>query len=307
MILIVTYRQDYTADFLINKLNEQGKQFLRFNTEEVEKYSYASTSETAYSFYINGIKDFKGVWFRRLKLPDLDIEEPIASYLATEYEFLFSNFLRNIDSQRWMSTPDALHRAENKTIQLKLACNLGFQIPDTLITNQKAFVKEFAKKHEKCGVIIKPIFSGRMESVSDIQLIYTSEVDTFHLNAIHDYDLTPCIFQEKIHKEYELRVTVVGNDVFAARVNSQENEKTKIDWRKERLIFTPYALPKKLADICVQLTKKLDLSFGAIDLIKSTDGNYYFLEINPNGQWAWIEMDTGMLISEAIIKFLYGQ
>ena len=306
MILIVTYKEDYTADFLINKLNEQGKKFLRLNTEDIEKYTYESKNETDFFFQINNIETFDGVWFRRLKLPELNAEPSIAAYLASEYEFLFSNILRNIDSKRWMSQPDALHRAENKTVQLKLAQSIGFNIPNTLVTNNKILVKEFAEKHKQSGIVIKPLFSGRIESASDLQLIYTSELDQNHLDLIENFDLTPCIFQEKIPKEYELRVTVVGKDVFAARVNSQENEKTKVDWRRERLAFTPYSLSSDLADKCVNLIHALNTSFGAIDLIKSTDDKYYFLENNPNGQWAWIEMDTGILISQAIINFLNG-
>jgi len=116
--------------------------------------------------------------------------------------------------------------------------------------------------------------------------------------------LTPSIFQEYIEKDYELRITVVGERVFSAKVESQHNEKTKIDWRKEKLKFTEYKLPDAISKKCVLLLKTLDLNFGAIDLIKTKSGEYIFLEINPNGQWAWIEFDTKLEISEAIISFL---
>lgn len=305
MILIVTYKEDYTADFLINKLNEQKKKFLRLNTENIETYSYDWISNPDSSFRINGFTSFNGVWFRRLKLPDFNSDLVINEYLATEYDFLFSNLLRNIEAKNWMSLPDSLYRAENKVVQLKAAELLGFNVPNTLVTNTKKLVSKFKEEHENSGIIIKPLFSGRIESNSGVQIIYTNEIDDTHLRAIEDYDLTPCIFQKKVAKEYELRVTVIGDKVFAAKVNSQENAKTKIDWRRERLDFTAYLLPEDLKSRCVSLVRSLNLNFGAIDLIKSTDGNYYFLEINPNGQWAWIEMDTGMLISQAIIDFLY--
>lgn len=306
MILIITYKEDYTADFLIEKLNRQGKKYLRLNTEEIDKHIYELTNQKDFSFLIDGIGTFNGIWFRRLKLPDFQTELPIAAYLASEYDFLFSNLLRNIHAKHWMSAPDALYRAENKIIQLKLANALGFNVPDTLLTNNKKRVKEFVTDNELSGVVIKPLFSGRIESESHVSLIYTNELDNARLNSLERFDLTPCIFQKKILKEYEVRVTIIGNKIFAARVNSQEYEETKIDWRRERLKFVPYNLPYAIANKCIDLVDALNISFGAIDLIKSTDGNYYFLEINPNGQWAWIEIDTGMLISQAIIDFLYG-
>lgn len=307
MILIVTYKEDYTVDFLVTKLNEQKKQFIRLNTEEIEKYSYDWFNHSDASFRINEVKDFEGVWFRRLKLPEFNTDATISDYLATEYEFLFSNLLRNINARYWMSQPDALYRAENKIVQLKAAESLHFNIPATLLSNNKILVKEFEEKHSSSGIIIKPLFSGRIELSEGVQLIYTNEVDKGHLNTLDEYDLTPCIFQKKIAKDYELRVTVVGKRVFAAKVNSQEHEKTKIDWRRQRLNFEAYTLPDDLKNMCIRLVQSLDINFGAIDMIKSTDGSYYFLEINPNGQWAWIEIDTGMSISQAIIDFLYGE
>ncbi|WP_345005774.1 hypothetical protein [Snuella lapsa] len=111
------------------------------------------------------------------------------------------------------------------------------------------------------------------------------------------------IFQNEISKEYELRVTVVNGKIFAAKIDSQSNDNTKLDWRKGRLKFSRYRLPQHIEEMCLRITSKLNLNFGAIDLIK-TKNNYVFLEINPNGQWVWIENDTGLNISDEIINFL---
>mgnify|MGYP005827328847 CR=1 FL=1 len=97
---------------------------------------------------------------------------------------------------------------------------------------------------------------------------------------------------------------VVGDKIFSAKVNSQKNKNTLIDWRKEKNPFVEYALPSEIEQKCIQLTRKLNISFGAIDLVRDKDGNYIFLEINPNGQWAWIEIETGLKISDEIIDFL---
>ncbi|MNE53265.1 Ribosomal protein S6--L-glutamate ligase [compost metagenome] len=116
--------------------------------------------------------------------------------------------------------------------------------------------------------------------------------------------MTPCIYQELIEKEFEVRVTVVGEKVFSASIDSQSDNDTKIDWRKKKLVFTKVELPFEIEYLCIEIVKKLNLLFGAIDLIKDKNGNYIFLEINPNGQWAWIETQTGIEISDAIINEL---
>lgn len=97
---------------------------------------------------------------------------------------------------------------------------------------------------------------------------------------------------------------MVGNKIFSAKVDSQKLEETKIDWRKRKIPFQPYLLPNEISEKCLALTQKLNLSFGAIDIIRSKSGEYIFLEINPNGQWAWLETEAGLKISDEIINFL---
>lgn len=101
-----------------------------------------------------------------------------------------------------------------------------------------------------------------------------------------------------------MRITVVSNKVFSAKVDSQKLDKTKTDWRKEKIPFEKYLLPNDIEKKCVELLQKLNLSFGAIDMIRNSNGKYVFLEINPNGQWAWLDMETDLNISDEIINYL---
>lgn len=305
MILIITHKSDYTADYLINKLNENSIPYYRLNCEDIPNINYTLTHSKGFNLEINGITNFHSVWFRRTKLPDLndikDIQE--RAYIANEFDALLTNFYYTIKADKWLSFPENIYKAENKVYQLKTATSLGFKVPDTLITNNIVELKEFSQ-HCNYDVIIKPLNHGRVVYEEEIKLIYTNKLKKEHIENLSNFSLTPSIYQRYIEKEYEIRVTVVGNKVFSAKVNSQENEKTKVDWRRKKLTFSPYTLPHNIEVMCVNLLQKLDISFGAIDLIKSVDGEYYFLEINPNGQWAWIEIDTKVKISEAIINFL---
>jgi len=302
MILIITHKLDFTADFLINKLNQQNIAYRRFNCEDVLTNDFSFSYNPHFNYSFLGQQDFKTVWFRRTMLPDVDmksIEEK--NYILKEAEAFLKNLFSVIDA-KWISPPINVYHAENKLYQLKIAEKLGFKIPDTLITSNKSELVRFYNRHDR--IIVKPLSQTRISSEGNVEFIFTNRVETLQMDKISEYDLTPCIFQEEIEKDVELRITVVNNTVFTAQVKSQQDNETKIDWRRKKLIFTRYELPEPVQQLCVKMVKKLGLLFGAIDMIVSPDGTYTFLEINPNGQWVWIESETGLGISDALIKEL---
>jgi glutathione synthase/RimK-type ligase-like ATP-grasp enzyme len=103
--------------------------------------------------------------------------------------------------------------------------------------------------------------------------------------------LAPCQFQEYIQKQSELRVTVIGDDVFAAEIHSQAHEKTSIDWRHYdvQIPYCKATLPSDMIERCLALTRSYNLNFSAMDLVLTPDGRYVFLENNPNGQFIFVE------------------
>ncbi|WP_343703591.1 hypothetical protein [Chitinophaga sp.] len=305
MILIITHKADFTADYVINKLNLLNIPYYRFNCEDVLDRYYSIEIVDRIKYSLNGNNTFSAVWFRRTKLPEFK-GQPLETraFLQGEVRCFFDN-LFSIIPARWLSPPMNVYRAENKILQLQEATKIGFTIPDTIVTNSRELIKEFYYRHGK-EVIIKPLYNNKLMVEGRLGLIYTSRIKQQYIDEIDQYLISPSIVQSEIKKEYELRVTVVGNNVFPASVNSQSDRDTIIDWRKKRLRFNSYKLPDDIKRKCIELVNTLGLSFGAIDLVKSTDGKYYFLEINPNGQWAWIENDTGLKISDAIINYLYS-
>lgn len=303
MILIITHKQDYTADFVVNKLNKRGIQYKRLNCEDLLNTKYSFNLDQKYNFSFDGVDNFHSVWFRRIKFPELiGLQEEEKNYIITEYDSLLKNLFAVIDA-KWLSNPKHIYNAENKILQLKEAKKIGFNVPSTIITNDKQKIIDFYKQNNR-DIIIKPLAQTRINYKNDAAFIFTNKVNEDLISSIDQYDITPCIIQQNIKKEYEIRVTVVNDKVFAASVYSQSNENTKIDWRKESLNFNAIEIPKEISEKCVQLLNALQIKFGAIDLIKTPNGEYIFLEINPNGQWAWIEMQTGQNISDEIIKYL---
>jgi glutathione synthase/RimK-type ligase-like ATP-grasp enzyme len=136
--------------------------------------------------------------------------------------------------------------------------------------------------------------------------IYTSPVEERHFEDEATIRLTPCLFQENVSKRVELRVIAVGSELFCAEIDSQRSELTAQDWRRSYpdLRHRPHTLPSEVERGLRELMDRLGLLFGAIDLILTPDGRYVFLEINANGQWAWLEGELGMPLTSALVDLL---
>jgi len=304
MILIITHKEDFTADFVIEKLNTNKISYLRLNCEDIFKDEFTLTLSPGLNLSINNVDNFDSVWFRRTKLPDINASNKGETlFLLSDYESLFDNLFQVINAKKWLSNPYDVYRAENKLLQLKVAESLGFSIPKTIITNDYLKLKKFIISSNNKAVI-KPIRQGRVDLDDGTKTIFTNIIDEDVINKLDEFDLTPSIIQNYVAKKYELRITVVGDKVFSVKIDSQKSKLTEVDWRREKLPMQKVQLPNDIEEKCIGLLKKLNISFGAIDIIVDENGNYIFLEINPNGQWAWIEMETGLKISDEIINFL---
>jgi glutathione synthase/RimK-type ligase-like ATP-grasp enzyme len=210
---------------------------------------------------------------------------------------------------RWLPAhPFFVSRADCKIEQLYRAERLGFRVPQTLITNEpEEFVDFFNRQHGP--LVSKPAIVNVFSEVYPLLARYTERVTRQDLLYLDRLETCPAIFQQCITKDVEVRVTVVGERVFAAEIQSQRSRHARIDWRRYDLSHTPHLpheLPSAVAVRCCALLHELNLSYGAIDLIRDADGEYVFLEVNPNGQYLWLEHLTGMPISDAVCDFLAG-
>lgn len=317
MILIVTNKQDYTADFFILELRKHDIDFIRFNTEdfptqisvslEIDQLGFQNSYFNIYGTKVL-LKEITGVWYRRpvSPLPSQSIDDPIArDFVIAESEHVLRSVWRLLDC-KWVSHPDYLRMAESKPYQLITATKLGFQIPSSLITNESSQAQGFVASNTKS--IYKPLQYGHILRDDGVGLVYTNLLEQDHLASFDAVQYSPSMFQEYVPKQSEIRVTVVGCQVFAVELDSQMTDMGKHDWRRANLGDLPHVavnLPSEVEKLCVSLVKSLNINFGAIDLIKTPDNQYVFLEINPNGQWAWIEqMLPEMKIRNALINLL---
>jgi glutathione synthase/RimK-type ligase-like ATP-grasp enzyme len=190
--------------------------------------------------------------------------------------------------------------ANNKLSQLKIAVESGFDIPRTLISNNPDAIIEFVSSARPNRCIFKPFVPYMPPSGT---ITYATEIDVSRLLSDRDrLRVAPGIFQVFVEKQFELRITIVGNDVFAARINSKHSEKAEVDWRQEIFsdIYTIYDLEPDFHEKLLNLHRRFGLYFAAYDFIIDCAGNPIFLEVNPSGQWMWLEVKLGFPIAERI-------
>jgi glutathione synthase/RimK-type ligase-like ATP-grasp enzyme len=248
------------------------------------------------------------VWVRRPTHYRVDPEAPelVQAFLENEALKGFGGILRTLPAY-WMNALDASRAANFKPRQLQVASQTGFRVPRSLITNNPSAVLQFFEEcHGK--IIYKPIHGGSIAGGGKVaHTIFTSRVTAESLEQIERVTLTAHAFQEYIEKRVELRVTVIGQSTLCVAIYSQEYEQSSVDWRAGHgigLRYSPFSLPIEVEQQCLCLTQQLGLAYGAIDLIVTPENEYVFLEINPGGQWEWLEAQTSLPFSETIANVL---
>ncbi|MEZ0183130.1 MvdC/MvdD family ATP grasp protein [Flavobacterium oncorhynchi] len=312
-VLLITNKGDITTDFVIKQLTNSKAKFYRLNTEDILTKVSLSFNFHKNEFILSDnerhikidLLKIKSVYYRRPKLPNIDhndltngekkfILNEISNYLEGLYKILKNAF--------WISSVFSIREAESKIHQLQVAKEIGLNIAPSLITNEKDFAIEFVNKFE---CIIKPIKTGFIEDQGNEKIIFTTLFT--NKKELERVKHCPTYFQKFVNKTTDIRVTVIGNKVFSAQILSQEHAETKVDWRRAETIKLKYEkieLSETLINLCIKLTKRLNLNFGAIDFVRDEVGNFVFLEINPNGQWAWIEKQLNYNLSYEISKLL---
>ena len=317
-VLIITNKQDLTSDFIIKELKNRKIEFYRFNSEELNITCSVTLNITDDKFILfdkiskksYNLKLFTSVYFRRPEIPTFDsssLNTGEIQFIKNEIAYTLEGIYKVLRNAYWISPIFSIREAENKIFQLEIAKSIGFKIPDSIVTNSFYDSVDFYNKmNGEC--IIKPIRSGLIEDNNNPKVIFTNAL-TMRPSSKEQVEFSPNFFQRNIAKRYDIRVIVVGNTTFATLIHSQNNAETKIDWRRGEypLKHTKTELPDSIKKKCISMLKELKLRFGAIDLILNKKHEYIFLEINPNGQWAWIEKQTGHRISKEIVNLLENE
>lgn len=304
MILIISDPADLHAKCIAKHLKELGKKVNIFNLSD-----FGIGATITHSFHegkavqirskdglIYDLSKVQAIWYRRPTQSQLSfdlIAPDDISFTKREWHQAIDGLMLSLDA--FFVNPILAQNMALKPYQLKTAQKVGLRIPDTLISSDPSEVKKFLEKHEY-RVIHKSLTPHKQ------QPIYAQKWQTSDYAWLENIKIAPTIFQEEIVGLSDIRVTIVGQRVFAARIA------TDVEIIDSRLLpDTPYEaweLPLGVERLLLAFMKELGLVFGCIDMRVTHDNEYVFFEINPQGQFLYIEIWTGLPISKTLAELL---
>lgn len=305
--LIISSTLDYSTDLVCLSLEKKNSNYLRINRDQFVNFEvtldisevklYIKYNNQEFVFENDGKNSifFRAPVFIRTMNKNFSLEEQV-------YKSQWNSFIRNLvvfDLVHWINNPVNTYRAENKAFQLKKAKENGLKIPKTLITNT---VNNRIEKKE--NYIVKSIDAALFNENNTEMFVYTNVVSREELNE-SDLTLAPVFIQEYLEEKLDIRVTYISGELFPIQILSK-NKAILGDWRKEKkenLEYKSISLPREIKEKIIKLMKELNLEYGGIDLIKEND-EYYFIEVNPTGEWGWVSTNIKLKIEEAIVSSL---
>jgi glutathione synthase/RimK-type ligase-like ATP-grasp enzyme len=240
------------------------------------------------------------IWWRRPQPHTLDagLDPSVAAFTYSECHEAMAGALQSLHTH-WVNSPAADEVAHHKPLQLAVAQQVGLSVPRTLITNDPDEARIFITE-EGSGRTIYKTFLAQEEHWRETRVVGADEI-----GSIDSVRHAPVIFQRFIEAEADLRITVFGEDIQVAEIIASENS-YRYDYRVdlEAVTIRPATLPSQIKRKLIELMRRLGLVYGAIDMRRTADGDYVFLEINPAGEFLFVELRSGLRLTEAMAALL---
>lgn len=321
-VLIITHSQDNeSVDMVREAIHAKGGRAWRFDTDlyptEVSLSLGAGPEGLDYRLRTaEGELDLgtvESLWYRRVAtgdgLPSLPPQFRSAS--LKEIHATVNGFFHAFEGFQ-LDGPEKVRRADHKQHQLQVARRVGLEIPATLSTNDPAAARAF---FEAWGgeVVAKMLSSFAIyDEQRREQVVFTNRLRAEDLDAMEDLRLCPMTFQALVPKALELRVTIIGERVFAAAIDSQSAERAEIDWRRDGQALVSrwraFDLPGDVEAAVLRYMDAFGMNYGAMDLILTPDGRYVFLECNPAGEFFWLQqLAPHFPLADALADVLLGR
>lgn len=305
MILVISFPdEDHTQD-VIGRLRHAGRSVHLLDMADLpagRSVTMTWPGDSSPTFYLDGngtavdLGDVRVVWWRRVRPFTVDHGVSTPSSLAfagSETAQAVYGMLDSLDSV-WINPRGPDDAAHHKPWQWTVARSIGLKVPRTMVTSRPEDARRFVDEIGVGRTVFKA-FLASFDAWRETRLVLEEDRDRLELVR-----LAPVIFQEYVDG-VDLRITVIGDKVFAAAIDAR---RTRYPYDMRMVIgdadVAPVELPPSLETLLVKLLKKLGLRYGAIDMRRTDAGDYLFLEVNPAGQWLFVEQRTGLPISQAM-------
>jgi glutathione synthase/RimK-type ligase-like ATP-grasp enzyme len=308
MILIFSHPGDDHANGVIAELDRRGHPATLVDSSHFPAQSSLnqtfSLSEVCVEYVTDGhrvdLSECRAAWWRRPQPYTLhdDLDPDVMSFAYTECHEAFTGALALLDAT-WVNPPHLDERAHHKPFQLATAVRVGLTIPRTLVSNSpdeaRRFIADIAPSHT-----IYKTFLATEDHWRETRILRDEELSMLELVRF-----APVIFQERIVAEADIRVTIVGGEMFATAIRSDPCGYS-LDYRMDMdaASFTPTELPEDVKKPLRDLMRRLGIVYGAVDLLRTSEGQYIFLEVNPAGEWRFVEDRTAQPITSAMADLL---
>jgi ATP-grasp ribosomal peptide maturase len=303
-VLILTCEEDVTADMVVVHLHASGVPVVRLDPADLPG-AVALSGEYVHGAFrghlqsagrLVSISGLRSIWVRRPGTPASRAPEP-SDWLTEESSQALYGMLRGSDA-RWMNHPDAARRARHKPWQLRLAQRCGLPVPATLITSFPQAAREFAERYP--DLVVKPVSGAHPQDPP--RAVPTSRVapDT-DFSAVA---FGPTLLQRRVAKRADIRLTVVGERMLAARKTADEADEVDVRFASPDVPWQAAEVPPRVATAVRAYMSGAELAYGAFDFAEDADGTWWFLECNQSGQFGFVEVETGQPIARAVADWL---
>ncbi|WP_420162276.1 ATP-grasp ribosomal peptide maturase [Nocardiopsis sp. CNT-189] len=306
---MATAEDDPAADLVIGQLNRRGVPVVR-----MDPGSFPEQIGLAAEFCSEGVggaartrwreaklEGVRSVYWRRpspyTAAPGLSAQD--AQWVVDQSRWGFGGLLACLPGALYVNHPWRNRDAEAKPLQLTTAAACGLDIPRTLITNDPGRARSFARAH--APVVYKPLWRGDYRAPDGTgRTVWVRAVEPGDIGG--EVAAAAHMFQAGVDKTADVRLTVVGEQMFAVRIEGAP----VLDWREAYadLAYAPVRVPGAVAAGVRAYLSALGLAFGAFDFALRRDGAWIMLECNPNGQWSWFPDRFTLPIARALADLL---
>jgi len=319
-VLIFSKNGDSSTCEVIDWLDHFGAESIRINEGKIENIpsSVQIGGGEKLSIQLEGdstpiqLEEIDAIWFRKTKeasppdttsISDENIASNIQQHTANELEAYRASFYQLLNT-KWLNHPD--NKEINKPLQLSIGQKIGFDIPPTIVCNSKRALLDFKAKYT--NLIVKAIFRSRGFLIDGIFHAGFTALLTEQIISKLPEVFFPLLAQQQIEKDYEIRVFYLDGECHSMAIFSQLDNQTQVDYRHYNRTkpnrTVPFALSKVMVEKVRTFMNKVGLTSGSLDFIRAKDGKFYFLEVNPNGQFGMVSKPCNYHLEKKIAQWL---
>ncbi len=318
MILLLTGDGDLSTDLVMDVLKYYDYPHYRINSYDLLDAGFCiDISDNRYTMAVNGqeidLKTVGAVWFRKFGFFRKSQQyqsifrtfgTDVADNISKEFSSVLGAVTGVLKDKTWLTLPEATNL--NKIEVLIEASNCGINIPNSVVTTSKTVLQDNPDLYITKS-IKDPWILRKSEAKSDIFTMFTTVVKQTDLPHIPSV-FFPSLIQKKVEKEYEIRSFFLAGKFYSMAIFSQLDDQTEVDFRRYNWQVpnrtVPYTLPKELERKLKKLIKRFKLNCCSVDLIRNKEGNYFFLEINPTGQFGMVDFPCNYNLHHEVARTL---